>query len=38
MIKEVKGKDLKDFYERVVKSADIATEKCKDPDYISTHK
>ena len=37
MIKEVKEIDLKKFYERVVSSLENATNKCKDPNYISTY-
>ena len=38
MIKDMKQEDLKELYERVVKSAEIAIENCKDPDYVSIQK
>ena len=38
MIKEMKQKDLNELYERVVKSAEVAIENCKDPNYVSMQK
>ena len=35
---KIEEEDLKQFYERLVKSTDIAVNRCTDPNYDSTHK
>ena len=35
---KIKEEDIKNFYERVVKSTDIAVNRCKDPNYDSIQK